>query len=220
MSRLRIPVLMLCLLASCAEKETGEKAPSRPTNAEKEQDVHTVRNGLLAWQGAGPLCGNDLDEHDRQLELSRQALCKELGERRVLAACETVVARPESDGELRAAFLFLARMKGDRHRFVEPAVAALKHADAGVRIGAATLLGEIGSRNEAAALVAALSDGDATLPAAEALAAVGGPNEVTAMDAWLAGPGRDRLDVYRDGVKEGRDALAARLAREREKEKR
>jgi hypothetical protein len=86
-----------------------------------------------------------------------------------------------------------------------------------VRREGARLLGQIGNPAEASVLVALLSDrnDDVVRRAAEALAKIGGPREVIAMDVWLQSPPPERdPNTLREFVKKQRDELATRLEKE------
>src|SRR5262245_3580616 len=97
-----------------------------------------------------------------------------LGREGTYPAFEAILAKPKDGGEVANILDALRQMKGDRRRFVAPAVRALAHPQLKVRVVAAELLGEIGSPKEASPLVALMSDPDesAVLAAAKALAAV------------------------------------------------
>ena len=141
------------------------------------------------------------------------------GDNRLIAACEVMLAAPNDAEETASAFWILSCSKGDRRRFIKPAVAALRAADRHVRWSAADLLGEIGTRAEGAALIASLNDSSADVvnTAAKSLAAIGGPADLAALDAWLGGKGPDwngnvpRRPDFREEVTKYRDAMAARL---------
>src|SRR5262249_13871178 len=157
------------------------------------------------------LCKAGYMEHIEPLE-------RRLEGERLLAACELVIAKPENPEELDGALGLLWGKKGDRSRFIEPARKALAHEHAGGSHSAANLLAEIGTPNEGPALVPLLSDENWHVRGAAvgALARIGGPNELLALDAWLGrlGPDDDELFGWRSYYKQQRDAFAARLAKE------
>ena len=136
----------------------------------------------------------------------------------VILADESVSAH-----ELSRIFSVLARVEADRKPFLEHAVRSLVHTDRTVRLCAVNLVGKIGGPAETAPLVALLSDGHTvathTIPyaAATALAAIGGPREVVAMEAWLLGGSHPDDKPLREHVKKCRDELTARLAKESKK---
>ena len=170
-------------------------------------------SGLSNWE----------DVEDRLDGLKR---LNELGAAKVYPALEAILAKPADDGdEVRRALAVAYEMKGDRSRFVEPAVRALAHPHPSVRRNAARLLGEIGTAKDASPLVALLSDSDdpCVNSAIMALAAIGGPREVVALDVWLVGSSQGAKDkVLRPRGKKYRDELEQRLAKEKKaaKEKR
>jgi hypothetical protein len=165
-----------------------------------------------------------------------------MGEK-VFPAYEAILAAPENSREVQHIFFTLRQTKGDRRRFVEPALRALTHSNIHVREQAALLLGEIGTNTEASPLVALLSDKDSFVAkaAGKSLAAIGGPREVLAMDVWLRGvpaekPGKQVVDLdnekpieaprrsddtderLRKRVREYRDELQKRLDAEKSKD--
>ena len=216
----RLPLLLLpCLLASSSP--TGDDSPkpssatvvdTRPTTLE---DVRFIRENQR--ESREMRCGT--------CALSHRQKVYELGDKRLIAACEVMLAAPTDAEEVASAFWILSCAKGDRSRFIKPAVAALRAADRGIRWSAAELLGEIGSPKEGPALIASLTDGSADVvnAAAKSLAAIGGPTDLVAMDTWLGGTGPDmngnvpRRPDFREEVAKYRNAMAARLAKERAK---
>ena len=185
----------------------GEALVATPPNSET---IKHVRENL-GW--------DDVEAYTAGLEL-----LKRLGNEQVFPAFEAILAVPTSSDEVRDILGVLCDLKGDRSRFVEPAVQALAHPHSTARRNAARLLGEIGSSKEASPIVALLSDDrdSCVSAAAKALAAIGGPREVVAMDVWLLGSSQGAKDkVLRAHVKKCRDELEQRLAKEKkEKEKR
>lgn len=122
--------------------------------------------------------------------------------------------------ERRGIYVVLTKVKTDRSGFLEIAIADLAHKDGEMRSRALNLLAEIATSKDSSPIVALLSDADTvdahTVPysAAKALSAIGGPRDVTAMDAWLLGGSHPDNKKLRDHVKKCRDELAARLAKE------
>jgi hypothetical protein len=221
MFRPRLSVFLLCcLLASCAAKPNGDPNVGDPSPTVQE-DVRLVREHLEG-RAKGSLCGNGLEEDMKRMNAFEDGFSElTLGEKRVLAACEVMLTNPKDDAERAAVLLMVSRRKGDRSRFVAPAVEALKHKDEGVRAGAATLLGKIGSPNEIPALRGLLSDPEEGVvqAVAPALAALGGQDDLNALDKWLDGPGREeRYDFgTRDRVEKARCDLMMRLVLRKEK---
>ncbi|MFO0808056.1 MAG: HEAT repeat domain-containing protein [Gemmataceae bacterium] len=116
--------------------------------------------------------------------------------------------------EIAAIFSILKDVPADRSRFVGRAVQGLADASELVRWPAVMLLGEIGSRNDVSPLVAEMVSDDIMVvgAAAEALAKIGGPSELLAMDVWLAASSSAKRDrTYRSVVQKHREALARKL---------
>jgi HEAT repeats len=207
---LRAPMFLLCcLLMSCTSKQNDKTTDedARDPRLTTAADVQSIRETLQAARGMK--CKTYAVEH-------RENLKRRLEGKRLFSACEAIIEKPESDAEVEFAFYLLCYKKGDRSRFVNPAVRALAHKAPGVRCTAAWLLGEIGSRNEAPALSALLSDGNlnTVTAAVEALVAIGGPNELVALDDWLRTTDRRRNPIVFEEIEQHRDELANRLARE------
>src|SRR5689334_11491374 len=139
MSRLRVLVVLLCvMLASCAAKPPAEQPVSDPSPT-LQQDVRLLREHLKG-RGNGFLCGNGHEEDLKRMNGFEEGFCEvTLGENRTLAACEVVLTNPTDAAETALVLDLLSRRKGDRSRFVEPAVAALKHPEESVRASAAVL---------------------------------------------------------------------------------
>ena len=120
-------------------------------------------------------------------------------------------------------FSVLRSVKADRSRFLEAVVSALAHENWSLRSSAVQLVAQIGTAKDASPVVALLSDGVEPAYqsnchfAAKTLAAIGGPREVIAMDAWLLGVSYADDKPLRTHVKKCRDELAARLAKEPKK---
>jgi len=136
-------------------------------------------------------------------------------------AYETILTDPKAKThEVARIFNVIREVKADRSRFLEHAASALAHEDGWVRGSAVQLLADIGSRAVAAPIVALLSDGEKVADqvnaylAAKALAALGGPREVIAMDTWLLGVSHRDDRHLRAHVKKWRDELEKRQVRE------
>lgn len=207
--------LLCCLLASCASSEEDTPEANPPAQADIQptmlaDDVRFIRQNRR--EGREMTCGTCAASHRQKMY--------ELGGKRLIAACEVILANPEDPREIADAFWMLGQAKGDRKRFVRSAVAALAKADRDVRWSAAELLGEIGSPEEGPALVAALADksADVASSAAKSLSVIGGPDELVALNAWLRGTGPDKCGtvergpIFREDVTKYRDEMAARLA--------
>jgi hypothetical protein len=223
MLRLPVPLFLLCcLLASCAAHQNPEPpkkaAPGLlPTTPD---DVRFIRKILSECRELD--CGTCSAGHWMQIN--------KLGDRRLIAACQVLITKPESAADLANAFAILSNAKGDRRHFAVPAASAVGHPDWWVRVSAAQLHCDIGTRNEAPALVPLLyaKDTDQTYPveiqqantaemigaAVKGLAAIGGPNELVALDAWLAKVDRDSIYLDFKDIEKLRDEFANRLARE------
>jgi hypothetical protein len=106
-----------------------------------------------------------------------------------------------------------SRTDADRSRFHEFAVNSLTHEKRGVRRSAIALLAKIGRSEDAPLLTPFLADDYASLivDTARALAAIGGPNELAALEAWLKNGRFREVPSVRDRVTEQRDRLKARL---------
>lgn len=164
-----------------------------------------------------------LPDYDAKVEKQIRQLV-EMGEK-VFPAYEAILADTKSRSHEVASVLSLLReVKADRRGFRKYAVARLADARDGVVLNAVQLLEVIGGPAEASPLVALLSDRDLTnsFAAAKALAAIGGPNEVVAMDVWLRGDShrgdrqlREDVQKYRDDLKKCLDAKKARKKKEK-----
>ena len=117
--------------------------------------------------------------------------------------------------EIYRAFYFISKIDADRSRFLEHAVRRTSDPTDQIRSTAARLLGKIGTIAEASPLVALLSDKDEVVvnAAATSLAAIGGPRELVALDAWLLGVAHADYPQLREHVKKCRAELVERLAR-------
>src|SRR5262249_22128276 len=188
--------VICCLLASCAPKE-DEAAPSKPSAAMTTEDVRYIReNRAEARESKCGTCAASI----------REEIYRRLEAPRLIAAAEFMLANPENSEEVADAFHILSRCQGDRKRFVEPALRAVSHEDPWVRRSAAYLLGEIGTRNEAPALTKLLADSNLNVASAavNAIAAIGGPDALVALDAFHNGLDQDAAECGRRQATEGR----------------
>ncbi len=144
----------------------------------------------------------------------RQDLIR-MGEK-AFPAFETILNDPEAKlGEIIRILGLLSDVDADRSRFLEHAVRRTADTIPQIRSNAARLLGKIGTIAEASPLVALLSDKNevSVNAAATALAAIGGPRELVALDAWLLGVAHADYPQLREHVKKCRTELVERLAR-------
>lgn len=131
-------------------------------------------------------------------------------------AFEIILNDPEAKvGEIIRILGLLSDVEADRSRFLEHAVRRTADPIPQIRSRAAKLLGKIGTIAEASPLVALLSDPDVVVVnfAATALAEIGGPRELVAMDVWLQGTTHIVHSSLYDKVKMRRTELVERLAR-------
>ena len=147
-------------------------------------------------------------DYDERQEKQRQYLIR-MGEK-AFPAYEAILSDPKSPHyEVCGVLVLLRDVKADRRCFLKHAISRLTDAQDGVRLCAVTLLEYIGTTVEASPVVALLSDEDTSIVYATArtLAAIGGSNEVVAMDIWLRGA-RYRYDAdIRKHVQKCRDEL-------------
>ncbi len=137
-----------------------------------------------------------------------------MGEK-VFPAYEAILSDPKATpDEIGMLFLLLGYVEADRRPFLKHALAKLADPDRAVRVNAVISIKEFGgTAAEASPVVALLSDGSkhAVYQAANTLVAIGGPNEVVAMDVWLRGIShRDEAEL-RQHVEKCRDELKKRL---------
>src|SRR5438045_1449942 len=138
-------VLIVSLIVSCAgTKNTPTSHEEGPDASVSPAVVEDVRRWL------GPI--------DREGLNASVTYLNQLGEKKVFAALKVLLADPRDTRELADAFGMLCELKGDRRRFIEPAVHALANPDESVRYRAVQLLEVIGTRAEASPVVALLSD--------------------------------------------------------------
>ncbi len=127
--------------------------------------------------------------------------------------------------EVSRMFIVLANVKGDRSRFLEPAVTKLSDSDNAIRRDSVGLLAEIGSERDTAPIVALLNDEEFTVgvAAAKALSTIGGPRELAALNIWLtvtkpenySKEWQGSYESLRKNVIKSRDALKERLDKEK-----
>ncbi len=145
---------------------------------------------------------------------------------KIFPSFERILAdRDANSTELTRLFIVLSALKADRSRFLEPAVTKLSHSDKSVRRVAVSFLGEIGSERDASPIVALLADEEFTVgvSAAKTLSTIGGPRELAALNVWLtvtkpetySKEWQGRYDSLRRNVTNSRDALKARLDKEK-----
>ena len=113
-------------------------------------------------------------------------------------------------------FDLVARSKGDRSAFLEPAVAGLGHKHVTGRRAALRLLAEIGTTKETPPILALLSDKEWTLciAAAEALTEMGDQRTLAALNVWLNSSAERTDKSHTEVLKhitKARDDLKARL---------
>ncbi|HKA07610.1 MAG TPA: HEAT repeat domain-containing protein [Gemmataceae bacterium] len=122
--------------------------------------------------------------------------------------------------EITRIFSLVARQKGDRTEFLVLVLKTLSHKEAGVRFGAANLLGEIGSADHASAIVPLLSDEESIVQshAAHAIAKIGTAKELEAFERRLSvRHTADNPDLL-DDLKGCRERLKKRLEDAKKKE--
>jgi hypothetical protein len=157
------------------------------------------------------LRGNDFDGYQELVNMGAKAF----------PIYEEILTDPNADdGDVGRVLLVIGNVKTDRRRFIKRAVSRLTDRDFGVRLNAVLLLKDIGSPAETSPVVALLSDKRVEIiyAAAKTLAAIGGPNEVVAMEVWLRGASdRDDPKLLRH-VRKCRDALKKRLEEPRAKD--
>jgi hypothetical protein len=144
----------------------------------------------------------------------------EMGEK-AFPIYEAILADPKADdGDVGRVLLVIGEVKADRRRFIKYAVSRLTDAKFGVRLNAVLLLKDIGTVAEASPVVALLSDErvEIVYAAAKTLTAIGGPNELVAMDVWFQGVSRRDDTDLRKRVQKCRDALKKRLDEARAKD--
>jgi HEAT repeats len=182
---------------------TEPKQARNPQNAETPVDVENVYQVSMAVQMFDP---------DENQEKKRRYLIR-MGEK-AFPAYEAILTDPKSPYDSVCGVLCILRyVKADRRCFIKYALARLTDEDFTVRHLALELLGKIGSSTEMPPVVALLSDEQEDIAncAARTLAALGGPNELVAMDVWLNGTSHRANPHLRSYVRECRDKLKKRL---------
>ncbi|MHB1423597.1 MAG: HEAT repeat domain-containing protein [Gemmataceae bacterium] len=138
-------------------------------------------------------------------------------------AYEAILAdQKATPDEVSRVFYVLDEIEADRRCFLKHTVARLTDTHFATRLNAVILLGNIGSPAEASPVVALLSDKrvEVVSRAAWALADIGGPNEVVAMDVWLRGVSFRDSAGLRKFVQEHRNKLKKRLDEAKDPKKR
>jgi hypothetical protein len=137
-------------------------------------------------------------------------------------AYEQILNDPAANSmEVVGIFCVLGGVQADRRRFIEPAVRRLTEPSRDRRLSAVQILGRIGSRGDASPVVALLWDEERPVvrAAAEALCAIGGERELTALDIWIkAGNHRTDGDLRRI-VQQYRNQLQRRVEEEKKQTK-
>ena len=135
---------------------------------------------------------------------------------RVFPAFERILKKDDRQESSLKILNLLRFVGGDRSRFVKYTVRDLAHHSNDNRTIALSLLAQIGSANEASAVVALLSDEEVTVAfeAGDCLVAIGTERELIAFDITLrAELAKGKND--RDWLKTKRDKLKERLDREK-----
>ena len=201
-------LLLVCLTTFACEGGRTDKEP--PTDKESPfdvKDVRQVRNTLR------------VKDYDKTQEMQRRYLIR-MGEK-AFPAYEAILSDPKSESyEVEGVFGVLVNVDADRRHFIKYAISRFMDTDYGVRWAAVGLLERIGSPAEASPVVALLSDvhTEVVYAAAKTLAAVGGPNEVVAIDVWLRGVSYREDRQLREHVQKRRDELKKRLDKARGKD--
>jgi HEAT repeat protein len=141
---------------------------------------------------------------------------------KVFPAYEGILSDPKSASyEVEGVFSVLYKVKADRRRFIKHALSRFTDSNYHLRWTAVWFLQSAGSPAEASPVVALLSDEhrEVGYAAAKTLAAIGGPNEVVAMDVWLRGVSRHDDRKLREHVQKCRDELKKRLNEKRDSTK-
>lgn len=208
-------LLLVCLtMIACDSRATVKEHPLDVKNVKPPLDVKDAEDVRSVLRVKCLVAG----VKDERLEKQREYLIR-MGEK-AFPAYEAILSDPKSESvEVCGVFGLIYHVKGDRRRFREYALARFTDSDYGVRRTAVWILGSIGSQAEASPVVALLSD-DHTIvayAAATTLAAIGGPNEVVAMDLWLRGVSYRDDAQLRQHVEKCRDDLKKRLDENRVK---
>jgi len=193
---------MILLLAGKSGDARSQSKQAPPPSAEDKESIR-IRNMLRAAefrQWSRDLTSMGSAANGVYLEVLQDPLAGSLEITRVLS--------------------LLGRQKGDRSPFIPLAVRLLQHKEDGVRSGAASLLGKIGTADHAPALVALLSDESTTVQSysARALAEIGTSKELDAFDRRLATKHSADYPELLEDLKQSRDQLQKRLKEAKKKE--
>lgn len=156
-------------------------------------------------------------DYDERVEQQIQQLIR-MGEK-AFPAYEKILKDPKAASlEISGVLILLRRVQADRRPFLRHAVSRLADKEKYVRLSAVTLLKQIGSPAEASPVVALLSDEfkPVIYMAGKTLSAIGGPNEIVAMDVWLRGVSHRDDRQLREHVQKCRDELKKRLAEKKD----
>lgn len=198
-------LVIACLILLACDDTVPAKAP--PFDV---RDVQQVRR-LVAVGGVGDVMAIRNTEW-----LLRQ------GEK-AFPAYEAILSDTNSTtDEIFGVICVLNDIEADRRRFIKYVIPRLTDARSGTRHNAVCLLEKIGSTAETSPLIALLSDkhSETVCVTAEVIAAIGGPNDLVAMDVWLRGIAYlDKVDI-RVAVKHHRGKLKKRLDEDKDPRKR
>jgi HEAT repeats len=187
-----LPLLTACGMAAAISQ------PAAPNDKFRDEvrQVRDLLSNYCHWETAGP---------NEKLEAMGAT---------AFPAYAAILDDPKATSwQVAKIFSFVRIAKGDRRRFLGHAVRGLADEEHLVRLTAVQLLGEIGTPADMSPVVALLSDEKdwVALAAARALAAAGGPRELTAMDVWLRGVAHPADTDLRRRVRQCRDQLKQRL---------
>ncbi len=200
-------LLIICLGAFACY---GGKAP-KENPKEPPLDVENVAEVCVLIRQPG-LYGDVPGVIDEKVEEKRQYLIQ-VGEK-AFPTYEAILTDPKSESEeIAGVFWIINHVKSDRTRFRKYALERLADPHSYVRDYAVRALKSIGSSAEAPSVVPLLSDEEeyVATAAAETLAAIGGPDEVLAMDVWIRGHSHRNDRQFREHVQKCRDELKKRL---------
>lgn len=202
-------MLVICLLTlACQRRSTVKELSDDGQNAKPPLDVRNVQ------QVRGALSAIDQDK-----KAKKQWHYLISVEERAFPAYEAILSDPRASYlEVANVFGILCNVKADRRCFIRHVFYRFTDSDYGVRSSALRLLERIGSPAESSPVIALLSDEHTEVgyAAAKTLAAIGGPNEVVAMDVWLRGITYREDRQLREHVQKCRDALKKRLAEKKD----
>lgn len=198
-------LILICLTTlGCESRATVKERSRSKQNTEPSLNVRNVEAVRMVFHA--------IDYDERQVKLYQYLIS--VGERAFPAYEEILSFQGADPVDVSGVLGVLCEVKADRRRFLKHALSRLTDATDSVRRTAVVLLSQIGSPAEASPLVALLSDEEIGVVsrAAEALAAIGGSNEVVAMDVWLRGVSHRERSRLREHVQKCRDDLQNRLA--------